>query len=102
MHPKLGVMLVVYVDDFKMAGPKENLSKAWDLVKSKIKMEEAAPIKRYLGCEHVQFEHTVSGAFDPRMKWTQDEKPRKKLQISCLARMSCCCPSLSSILAKFA
>ena len=58
--PKLGVMLVVYVDDFKMAGPKENLSKAWDLVKSKIKMEEAAPIKRYLGCEHVQFEHTVS------------------------------------------
>ena len=46
--PKLGVMLVVYVDDFKMAGPKENLSKAWDLVKSKIKMEEAAPIKRYL------------------------------------------------------
>ena len=78
MHPKLGVMLVVYVDDFKMAGPKENLSKAWDLVKSKINMEEAAPIKRYLGCEHVQFEHTVSGAFDPRMKWTQDEKPKKE------------------------
>ena len=78
MHPKLGVMLVVYVDDFKMAGPKENLSKAWDLVKSKIKMEEAAPIKRYLGCEHVQFEHTVSGVFDPRMKWAQDEKPKKE------------------------
>ena len=26
-HPKLKLMLCVYVDDFKMAGPKENLKK---------------------------------------------------------------------------
>ena len=30
-HPRYDLLLVVYVDDFKMAGPKANLEKAWEL-----------------------------------------------------------------------
>ena len=70
-------MLVVYVDDFKLAGPKGNLSKGWQLIRSKMKMEEAAPITRYLDCEHVTFQYSVSGQFDPRSAWTKKETPKK-------------------------
>ena len=31
-HPELKLLLVVYVDDFKMSGPKENMSKGWNLI----------------------------------------------------------------------
>ena len=38
-HPKLNLMLVVYVDDFKLSGPKANLAQGWSLMASKIKLE---------------------------------------------------------------
>ncbi len=30
-HAKLNLLLVVYVDDLKLAGPEANLSKGWTL-----------------------------------------------------------------------
>ncbi|CAE6962770.1 unnamed protein product [Symbiodinium sp. CCMP2592] len=76
-HPKLNLMLVVYVDDFKLSGPKANLAKGWELMASKIKLEPPSSIKRYLGCEHVTFSHVVPSAFDPRSYWTRFEEPKK-------------------------
>ncbi len=35
-HPRLRLMLVVYVDDFKLAGPKEHMAEGWKLIGSKI------------------------------------------------------------------
>ena len=35
-HDKLKVLLVVYVDDFKMAGPKPGIAEAWRLIREKI------------------------------------------------------------------
>ena len=52
-HPTLRLLLAVYVDDFKMAGPKENLAKGWELIGSRIDMDTPTPIGRYLGCEHI-------------------------------------------------
>ena len=31
-HPDLKLLLAVYVDDFKMAGPKQNMAKGWELI----------------------------------------------------------------------
>ena len=31
-HPKLKLILSVYVDDFKLAGVRENIKKGWDLM----------------------------------------------------------------------
>ena len=31
-HYKLNLFLIIYVDDFKMSGPADNLSKGWDLI----------------------------------------------------------------------
>ena len=53
-HPELKLLLVVYVDDFKMSGPKESIAKGWELIASKIDMDVATDIGRYLGCDHLQ------------------------------------------------
>ena len=53
-HPELKLLLVVYVDDFKMSGLKESMSKGWELVGSRIDMDVPSGIGRYLGCDHVQ------------------------------------------------
>ena len=34
-HHELQLVLVVYVDDFKLAGPKNNLNKGWELLREK-------------------------------------------------------------------
>ena len=51
-HKKLKTLLVVYVDDFKMAGPTKSLPEAWRLLREGIKTEDPAPLSKYLGCEH--------------------------------------------------
>ena len=53
-HPELKLLLVVFVDDFKMAGPIESMSKGWQLIASKIDMDTPGQVNRYLGCDHVQ------------------------------------------------
>ena len=51
-HAELRVLLVVYVDDFKMAGPKSGVTEAWRLIRLKIKVENPTPYGLFLGCRH--------------------------------------------------
>ena len=44
-------MLSVYVDDFKMAGPKENLAEGRALLRQHIDMEDPVTVTLYLGRE---------------------------------------------------
>ena len=48
-------MLVVYVDDFKLAGPSENMDKAWASIKRAVNIGDPEPYDRYFGCQHVEF-----------------------------------------------
>jgi hypothetical protein len=48
----MSLLLVVYVDDFKLAGPVASVTKAWTMIKSCINIENPSPIGQYLGCEH--------------------------------------------------
>ena len=52
-HPTLHLLMVVYVDDFKMSGPKENLAKGWKLIGERIDMDTPCTCNRYLGCDHI-------------------------------------------------
>ena len=65
-HPKLELFLVVYVDDFKMAGPKRNLKTGWDSIRARINLDDPAPAHLYLGCIHerrqVQTENGIARA----------------------------------------
>ena len=38
-HKKLQLLLVIYVDDLKLAGPEENLTKGWEMLRSKLNIE---------------------------------------------------------------
>ena len=51
-HAELRVLLVVYVDDFKMAGSPESLAEAWRRIRMKIRVEEPTPFGLFLGCRH--------------------------------------------------
>ena len=63
-HPELRCLLMVYVDDFRLAGPKENVPKAWKLLrtgKDALDLDDPKPPDRELGCYHRRFETTVDG-----------------------------------------
>ena len=53
-HPQLKLLLVVYVDDFKLSGPKQNIEKGWKLIQTGIILEAPSPLGLYLDCCHVQ------------------------------------------------
>ena len=62
-HARLKLLLSIYVDDFKMAGPKENLAEGWALLRQGIDMEDPATPTLYLGCEQSTHDLTLpSGA----------------------------------------
>ena len=49
-HQELKLLLVVYVDDLKMAGPKQNLKRGWEMLRSKLNIEPETDLGLYLGC----------------------------------------------------
>ena len=52
IHKKLKLVLLVYVDDFKMAGDKNNMAAGWKSIHTMIKMDDPTPIGKFLGCGH--------------------------------------------------
>ena len=58
-HPKKKLLLVVYVDDFKLAGPKATIKEGWDSISSVIDMDLPEVIGRYFGCMHKE-EHNLT------------------------------------------
>ena len=59
-HDKLKLFLVVYVDDFKLAGPQANMAAGWQLLRASLNLEDPAPVHLYLGCIHEAQEFAVN------------------------------------------
>ena len=49
-HKELQLLLVIYVHDLKMAGPKQNLGKGWEMLRSKLNIEPETDLGLYVGC----------------------------------------------------
>ena len=58
-HADLGLLLVIYVDDFKMAGPKDNMQKGWGGINQVLDMDPAEVFGRYFGCNHHEGEQVM-------------------------------------------
>ena len=56
-HQELSCLLVLYVDDFKMAGPTANMEKAWASIKAAVNIGDPEPYDRYFGCMHREFQN---------------------------------------------
>ena len=48
-------MLVVYVDEFKLAGPSSYLKEGWARLRRGLDLDEPSPSGLYLGCLHERF-----------------------------------------------
>ena len=55
-HKEMELLLVVYVDDLKLAGPEINMKKGWNLLRSKLDLEPETELGLYLGCQLVRGE----------------------------------------------
>mgnify|MGYP007023072079 CR=1 FL=1 len=51
-HDGLEVVLIIYVDDFKLSGPEDKLQLGWDLISKGLNIEPPAKLGLYLGCKH--------------------------------------------------
>ena len=51
-HADFDLLLVIYVDDFKTAGPKENMQQGWGGSNQVLDMDPAEVFGRYFGCNH--------------------------------------------------
>ncbi len=58
-HPGLGLFLVVYVGDFKLSGPAENLKKGWALLRKTLIIDDETGHGQYLGCGHEAGQFTM-------------------------------------------
>ena len=58
-HAEYNSMLVVYVDDFKLAGPTENMDKAWASIRRAVKIGDPELYDRSFGCQHVEFSNVT-------------------------------------------
>ena len=59
--PKLQLLLMVYVDDFKMSGPKASMAEGWKRISAGLDIDEPGPVDRCLGCHHHVASGTVNG-----------------------------------------
>ena len=68
-HPELKFLLMVNVDDFKMAGPSANFAKGWSMIRQKIKTDEPHAVTKCLGCEHLVRDTNVGGVSVKQMEY---------------------------------
>ncbi|CAE7341728.1 unnamed protein product [Symbiodinium natans] len=73
-HAELDLLLVVYVDDFKMAGPQDKINKGWELIAKVIDMEPAEVLGRYFGCHHVEQNQVQLSREDHPFAYVFDKK----------------------------
>ena len=79
-HGDLKLFLVVYVDDFKMAAPKDNIPKGWALIRQGVTMGDPEDVAHYLGCTHEIYDRVnpVTGA------------PVREMQYNCQEFLEAC------------
>ena len=70
-HPKFECTLMVYVDDFKMAGPNNHkTTKAWESICSVVDMDPPEELGTCLGIKHVvKHVKTKEGKLVRQMEW---------------------------------
>ena len=52
------MLLVIYVDDFKLAGLAHVLPDVWKLLRKGIRMDDPTPLGKHAGCDHIEPQRT--------------------------------------------
>ena len=59
-HDEYKLFLCVYVDDFKLCGPKDAILPGWKLIEKHLNLDPPEEFGRYLGCQHILGHATLS------------------------------------------
>ena len=80
-HKDYKLFLVVYVDDFKLSGPKQYLKKGWELLRRSINIEPEQPLGLYLGCQHEKFTmKLLNGTVATAIRYNMEKYLRQTVQ----------------------
>jgi hypothetical protein len=71
---------VLYVDDFRISGPKSAMAAAWASIRKHIKTGDPEPSGKFLGCDHKLSKKTIPAGGDPWRDYSKTEldKARKE------------------------
>ena len=72
-HKALECILILYVDDFRIAGPAVNMKKAWETISRNIKIGAIEDSGKFLGCDHKLSEKIIPAGGDPWRKYDKHE-----------------------------
>ena len=64
-HKKLEVIMILYVDDFRLSGPSQNMKEAWATVTRHVKISEPEGSGKFLGCSRKCFSKILPAGGDP-------------------------------------
>ena len=76
-------MLVVYVDDFRMAGPTQYLTQLWNDIKTSIQLGDVETSGKFLGCECKLFTRVFPAGGDPWRDYTPKSN-EKLINANCI------------------
>jgi hypothetical protein len=71
----------VYVDDFKIAGPKNNIEKGWTLISQFLELDPPQPLNLYLGCVHEKQSVMIDGAAVNVMVYNMEDFLKSSLEL---------------------
>jgi hypothetical protein len=82
-HKETNSLIIIYVDDFRLAAKPECTSRLWGELRSVLHLDEPEPPNRFLGCYQHYFTSTVEKlsiilSASPRVR-LRSEKPVKKV-----------------------
>jgi hypothetical protein len=63
---------VLYVDDFLLSGPEDNLAPMWGKIGKALNIDEPAPMSLYLGCIHEEGQEEIDGHIVRTMTFNQE------------------------------
>ena len=59
-HSATKLLLSVYVDDFKLAGPEKELAPMWKRIQKVLDIGTPEPFNQFLGCQYRRFTAKIS------------------------------------------
>ena len=81
-NKKLGITLMVYVDDFRMGGPPSGFKTAWGEIRKRIDMDDPTPLGTCLGCQHNEIKVTLDDGSTVRgMEWDMTSQMRQCVEL---------------------
>ena len=72
-HKELALLLSVCVDDFKLAGPVDNMQKGWSLISQHVELDLPQQLNLYWGCIHRQRIVTNKGKTYTVMEYNMED-----------------------------